>query len=88
MKILTKIYQQNLDCRTELIEIDISEHGLISPQSEYLKIDVYLLSLVSHQFWRQIVSGKVKHESQVTSYEFKSTSYEFKSTNYEFKSTS
>ena len=28
MKILTKIYQQNLDCRMESIEIGISEHGI------------------------------------------------------------
>ena len=27
MKILTKIYQQNVDCRTESTEIGISEHG-------------------------------------------------------------
>ena len=27
MKILTKIYQQNLDCQTESREIGISEHG-------------------------------------------------------------
>ena len=27
MKSLTKIYQQNLDCRTESIEIGIFEHG-------------------------------------------------------------
>ena len=32
-KILTKIYQQNLDCRTELIEIGISEHGRFSSDS-------------------------------------------------------
>ena len=30
MKILTKIYQQTLDCRTESIEICISEHGALS----------------------------------------------------------
>ena len=30
MKILTKIYQQTLDCRTESIEIRISEHGALS----------------------------------------------------------
>ena len=30
MKILTKIYQENLDCRTELIEICISKHGTFS----------------------------------------------------------
>ena len=34
------------------------------------------------------IRGKVKHELQVTSYEFKSTHCEFKSTSYEFKSTS
>ena len=27
MKTLTKIYQQNLDCRMEFMEIGISEHG-------------------------------------------------------------
>ena len=30
MKILTKIYQQNLGCRKESIEIGISEHGTYS----------------------------------------------------------
>ena len=30
MKILTKIYQQNLDCRMESIEICIFEHGTFS----------------------------------------------------------
>ena len=33
MKILTQIYQQNLDCRTESIEICISEHGTFSSDS-------------------------------------------------------
>ena len=33
MKILTKIYQENLDCRTESIEIGISEHGTFSSGS-------------------------------------------------------
>ena len=33
MKILTKIYQQNFDCRTELIKIGISEHGTFSSNS-------------------------------------------------------
>ena len=33
MKILTMIYQQNLDCWTELIEIGISEHGTFSSDS-------------------------------------------------------
>ena len=33
MKILTKIYQQNLDCRTELIEICNSEHGTFPSDS-------------------------------------------------------
>ena len=33
MKILTKICQQNLDCRTELIEIGISKHGTLSSDS-------------------------------------------------------
>ena len=27
----------------------------LNPQSRYLKIDVYLLNLMSHDFWRQIV---------------------------------
>ena len=30
MKILTKIYQQKLNCWTELIEIGTSEHGAFS----------------------------------------------------------
>ena len=30
MKILTMIYQQKLDCRTESIEIGIPEHGTFS----------------------------------------------------------
>ena len=29
IRILTKIYPQNLDCQTELIEIGISEHGCL-----------------------------------------------------------
>ena len=33
MRILTKIYQQNLDCRTESIEIGISEHETFSSDS-------------------------------------------------------
>ena len=33
MKILTKIYQQNLDSRTESIEICISEHRTFSSDS-------------------------------------------------------
>ena len=33
MKILTKIYQQNFDCRTESIETRISEHGTFSSNS-------------------------------------------------------
>ena len=33
MKILTKIYQQNFDCRMELIEIAISERGTFSSNS-------------------------------------------------------
>ena len=33
MKILTKICQQNFDCRTESIEIGISEHGTFSSNS-------------------------------------------------------
>ena len=33
MKILTKIYQQNFDCRTESIEIGISGHGTFSSNS-------------------------------------------------------
>ena len=33
MKILTKIYQQNFDCRTESIEIGIFEHGTFSSNS-------------------------------------------------------
>ena len=38
MKILTKIYQQNLDCRTESIETDISEHGTSSSDSIEKKV--------------------------------------------------
>ena len=33
MKILTKIYQQNFDYRTESIEIGIFEHGTFSSNS-------------------------------------------------------
>ena len=33
MKILTEIYQQNLDFLTELIEIYVSEHGIFSSDS-------------------------------------------------------
>ena len=33
MNILTKIYQPNLDCRTESINISISEHGRFSSDS-------------------------------------------------------
>ena len=33
MKILAKIYQQNLDCRTESIDIGISEHRTLSSGS-------------------------------------------------------
>ena len=33
MKILIKIYQYNLDCWAELIEIGISEHGTLSSDS-------------------------------------------------------
>ena len=33
MRILTKIYQQNLDFRTESIEIGISEHETFSSDS-------------------------------------------------------
>ena len=29
---------------------------LLNPQNEHLKIDAYLLNLVSHDFWRQIVT--------------------------------
>ena len=35
MKILTKIYQQNLDCLTELKKTGISEHGTFS--SNFIK---------------------------------------------------
>ena len=38
MKILTKIYQQNLDCRTESIEIGIYEHGTLSSDSMKQKV--------------------------------------------------
>ena len=33
MNILTKIYQQKVDCRTESIEIGFSEHGTLSSDS-------------------------------------------------------
>ena len=33
MEILAKIYQQNLDCQTESIEIGISEHRTLSSVS-------------------------------------------------------
>ena len=33
VKILTKIYQHNLNCRTESTEIGISEHGTLSSDS-------------------------------------------------------
>ena len=33
MKILTKVYQENLDCRTESWEIGISEHETLSSDS-------------------------------------------------------
>ena len=38
MKILINIYQQNLDCRTESIEISISEHGFFSSDSIKKKV--------------------------------------------------
>ena len=38
MKILAKIYQQNLDCRTESIEIGISEHRTLSSGSIEKKV--------------------------------------------------
>ena len=38
MKILTKIYQQNLDCRTELIKTGIFEHGTFS--SDFIQKNV------------------------------------------------
>ena len=33
MKVLTNVFQQNLDCQTESIEIEISEHGQFSSDS-------------------------------------------------------
>ena len=36
MKILIKIYQYNLDCWAELIEIGISEHGTLSLHYPYI----------------------------------------------------
>ena len=38
MKILKVIYQQNLDCRTESIEIGISWHGTFSSHSIKIKV--------------------------------------------------
>ena len=38
MKILAKIYQQNLDCWTESIEIGISEHRTLSSGSIEKKV--------------------------------------------------
>ena len=38
MKILAKIYQQNLDCRTESIEIGLSEHRTLSSGSIKKKV--------------------------------------------------
>ena len=38
MKILINIYQQNLDCRTESIEIGISEHEFFSSDSIKKKV--------------------------------------------------
>ena len=38
MKILTKIYQQNFEFWTELIEICISEHGTFSSDSVKNKV--------------------------------------------------
>ena len=33
---MTKMYQQNLDCRTEFIKIGISEHGTV-PSDKHMK---------------------------------------------------
>ena len=41
MKILTKIYHQKVDCRAELIEIGISEHGTFSSDSIENKVHNY-----------------------------------------------
>ena len=38
MKILTEIHQQNLDCRTESIEIGIAEHETLSSDSIEKKV--------------------------------------------------
>ena len=38
MKILAKIYQQNLNCRRESIKIGISEHGTLSSDSIEKKV--------------------------------------------------
>ena len=38
MKILAKIYQQNLYCRRESIKIGISEHGTLSSDSIEKKV--------------------------------------------------
>ena len=38
MKILTKIYQQKFDCRTESMEIGISQHGTFSFDSNENKV--------------------------------------------------
>ena len=38
MKILTRIYQQNLNCRTKSIEIRISEHGTLTSDSIKKKV--------------------------------------------------
>ena len=43
MKILTKIYQQNLDCWTESIETGISEHGTFSPDSIENKVVITIM---------------------------------------------
>ena len=43
MKILTKIYQQNLDCWTESIETGISEHGTFLTYSIENKVVITIM---------------------------------------------
>ena len=51
MKILTKIYQQNLDCLTELKKTGISEHGPFSSNSVKNKLITTIKGAIYIKIW-------------------------------------
>ena len=52
MKILTKIYQQNLDCLTELKKTGISEHGPFSSNSVKNKLITTIKGAIYIKIWK------------------------------------